>query len=200
VQKEFGFQSTNAVIGHLKALEAKGYISRVAGQARAYKIMKLENRTVTSIGSPVGGSELQVIAGGASSGESSSTLTLSIYGTIAAGYPDLVESSNAIGSLQIDVNTSNVKNRNQAFALKVRGESMVNAGIHDGDIVIVEKTEPRPNDIVVALIDQESTLKRYVRKDNGEIYLKAENSNYPDLKPAGELIIQGVARSVIRCL
>lgn len=74
---------------------------------------------------------------------------------------------------------------------------MSNAGINDGDIVILEFKEPRNRDIVAALIDGESTLKRYVVQ-RGRAYLKAENPDYPIFIPAQELVIQGVLVMVIR--
>lgn len=75
---------------------------------------------------------------------------------------------------------------------------MKDVGILDGDIVIADASrEPKPNQIVVALIDGENTLKRLVRVD-GNYFLKAENPAYPDLTPRADLQIQGVVRTVIR--
>ena len=84
--------------------------------------------------------------------------------------------------------------------LRVRGESMRGAGILNGDLVVVEPTPaPRQNQIVAALIDGESTLKRLVRV-NGRWFLKAENPDFPELYPREDLVIQGVVRTVIRRL
>lgn len=177
IQSSFGFKSTNAVMGHLRALENKGFLSRIPGQARAYQMHS------DDIDFP---------------GMETNTISIPIYGSIAAGYPDHVESSEAIGNLQIDISTAGIKNRSNAFALKVRGESMINAGIYDGDVVIVEKDTPKSNDIVAALINGETTLKRFISEAAATPYLKAENPNYPDLLPATDLQVQGVARSVIR--
>ena len=75
---------------------------------------------------------------------------------------------------------------------------MIDAHILDGDIVILEDREDVHNgDIVAALIDGETTLKRYVT-EHGRPYLKAENPNYPDLVPARELRVQGVMVSLVR--
>ncbi len=74
---------------------------------------------------------------------------------------------------------------------------MIGANICDGDMVILEAKEPRPRDIVAALIDGETTLKRYV-VERGQPYLQAENPDFPDLIPAAELIIQGVMQALIR--
>jgi len=88
----------------------------------------------------------------------------------------------------------------QAFALRVTGDSMIGRQIFDGDIVLLEhEAIPQPGDIVAALIDNESTLKTFVRK-GGKVWLRAENPRYPDLIPAWDLQIQGVARAIIRFL
>ncbi len=68
---------------------------------------------------------------------------------------------------------------------------MTGAHLLDGDVAVFEAREPLPGQIVAALIDGESTLKRYVR-EQGQPFLRAENPKYPDLIPARELVIQGV--------
>ena len=181
IQSHFGFSSTNAVMGHLRALEKKGYISRVPGQARTFRITKeLEEDHL-----PV---------------EAKEVVDIPIYGAIAAGYPDGVESSGEIGRLQIDAETAGIRRARRAFALKVAGISMVDAGIHDGDVVILEQRPPQNGDIVAALIDGETTLKRFIKKIGHAPYLKAENKRYPKLYPVSELIIQGVAKAFVRNL
>lgn len=182
IQRHFDFKSTNAVMGHLRALEKKACISRVPGQARTFRLM---NEDLTA-NAPVHMQE--------------DVISVPIYGSIPAGYPDGVEPAGVIGRLQIDVETAGVRRNRRAFALKVRGESMIEAGIYDGDIVIVESLPPRSGDIVAALIDGETTLKRFMQRPGHPPYLKAENPDYPDLHPASELIVQGVVKSVVRSL
>lgn len=93
-----------------------------------------------------------------------------------------------------------VRDRADAFFLRVKGDSMIGRKIFDGDLVLVEKSgQPRHRDIVAALIDNESTLKTLIR-ENGEAWLRSENPTCPDLIPFEELQIQGVARGVIRSL
>ena len=74
---------------------------------------------------------------------------------------------------------------------------MIDAHICHGDTVILELKQPRKGDIVAALIDGETTLKRYI-VEKGSAFLRAENPNYPDLIPARELIIQGVLIALLR--
>ena len=124
IQAHFDFKSTNAVMGHLRALERKHAIERVAGQARAYRIVLDLSHNQQDDG------QIEVV-------------DLPIYGNIAAGYPDGVESSGEIGRIQLDCATAGINRSRRPFALKVRGDSMHNAGIYDGDIVIIETGEPR---------------------------------------------------------
>lgn len=88
--------------------------------------------------------------------------------------------------------------REKMYFLRVKGLSMVDAGIHEGDLLLVERTETaKTGDIVVANIDGEWTVK-YLREKNGKKYLEAANEDYEDLWPEEQLEIGGVVRSVIR--
>ncbi len=180
IQHHFNFRSTNAVAGHLRALEVKKAISRIPGQARTFRLNPF---TEESDAIPEGTTEV---------------IEVPIYGDIAAGYPDGVEQGDAIGRIQIGVDTLGRHRSAKSFALKVRGESMINAGIFEGDTVIFDPREPRNNDIVAALIDGATTLKRFIHNHNCPPYLKAENPDFPEIHPVGELIIQGVALAVVR--
>jgi repressor LexA len=180
IQAHFKFASTNAVMGHLRALERKGAISRVAGQARAFRVTH----------DPDGAVPFDAL----------DVVDIPVYGSIAAGYPDGVEPGGEIGRLQIDVHTAGIRRARRAFALKVRGDSMIDAGIFDGDIVILEPGPAKDQDIVAALIDGETTLKRFIQKSGRHPFLKAENARYPQLHPVSELVIQGIAKAVVRSL
>jgi repressor LexA len=169
IQQHFGFASQTAAMSHLRALEKKGVIRRLAGKARAVVFPDDLDRE---------------------------TLDIPIFGLIPAGFsadnPEVAD-----GKLTVDLRTMGLKPNAKPFALRVRGDSMIGAHIVQGDYVILEQREPRPKDIVAALLDGESTLKRYVL-DNGSPYLRAENPDYPDLIPARELMIQGVMVGLFR--
>jgi repressor LexA len=126
----------------------------------------------------------------------SEVVDVHIYGQIPAGDP-VEAQQQTIGIMSVDLDTLGVKRSSRTFALRVRGESMIDAHICDGDAVIMEVREPQARDIVAALIDGETTLKRYVIRD-GQPYLKAENPNFPDLVPVTELLVQGVMVALIR--
>jgi len=179
VQAQFRFKSTNAVVGHLRALETKGAIVRVPGQARAFRA------AIPEMQRPAGADRV---------------VELPILGSIAAGYPDGVEAGEAVGQLQVDVRTAERSTSSRTFAVRVRGESMIDAGINDGDTVVVDPRPARNGDVVVALIDGQSTLKRFVQPRGGPPFLQSENRSFPMMHPAEELIIQGVATALVRRL
>jgi repressor LexA len=183
IQDKFGFKSTNAVMGHLRALEKKGVIERIPGQARTFRINRPDSPDFNEI--PEDATEV---------------VDIPVLGDIAAGYPDRVEPAGEIGRLQVDIQHAGFDNRKRTFALQVRGDSMVDAEIYEGDMVVVEPREARDGDIVAALIDGETTLKRYIQKAGEPPYLKAENKFYPELYPVTELSVQGVAKAVVRSL
>lgn len=122
-----------------------------------------------------------------------------LLGSIAAGFPDTSD-LDQFERIQLDPTTFGIRNPTDAIALRVRGDSMNGKQFFDGDLVLLDRAaEPKNQDVVAALIDQACALKTLINKD-GEIWLKAENPAYPDLIPAHDLEIQGVAKAVIRIL
>ena len=123
------------------------------------------------------------------------TGTVRILGSIAAGFPTQQGEQE---SEAVTLDDYLVKNPDRTFMLTVRGDSMIDAGILPGDIVLVEKG-PRPgqNDIVVARVDDEWTLKYYVR-DAAGVRLEPANAKYKFIRPKHSLEIGGIVRAVIR--
>jgi repressor LexA len=172
IMEHFGFASPNAVTSHLQALERKGALLREPNKARGLVLADTyRGRTMVDI---------------------------PIYGTIPAGLP-VDERQEADGCVSIDVETLRLPKGARVFALKVRGDSMIGAGILSGDVVVLEFREPRSGEVVAALIDGETTLKRYVVQ-RGKPFLKAENPRFANLIPAQELVIQGVQVALLRIL
>lgn len=97
----------------------------------------------------------------------------------------------------VDVDSLSLPSGRRCFALRVRGDSMVGAHILDGDFVVMEFKPPHHGAIVAALIDGETTLKRYLLR-GARPFLRAENPAYPELIPAHELVVQGVMVALLR--
>lgn len=128
----------------------------------------------------------------------SSVVKLPVLGYVPAGGPVLTEE---FVEDWISVDPAAMKNRKDVFFLRVKGESMIDAGIFDGDYVMVyPKGEARVGDIVVALIDNENTVKRFMKDKSGRLYLKAENPEFKDIHigPGETLQIQGVVIGLLR--
>lgn len=124
-----------------------------------------------------------------------SAMVLPLFGPIAAGFAAPVEEH---AEEQITIENYLVKDRSSTFLLRVKGDSMIGALIHEGDLVVVDRSKhPKPNDIVVGILDGEFTLKR-LKKDKGKFYLQAENPDYPDLYALEELQVAGVVVGLMR--
>ena len=170
IMARFGFASPATVASHLDLLEKKGAIRRETGRAR--NIILPERKARPQL------------------------LEVPLYGMIPAGIPEGQEQQSD-RCITVDPDSIRLPRNARTFALEVRGDSMIGAGILERDVVILEHAEPRNRDIVAALIDGDVTLKRYLI-ERGIPFLRAENPLYPDLIPARELVIQGVFRALIR--
>jgi len=107
--------------------------------------------------------------------------------SVSAGFPSPADDYT---EENIDLNEHLISNPFSTFFLRVKGESMINAGIKDKDLIIVDKSLiAKPGDIVIAMIDGEFTIKRLSIK-NDELYLKAENHNYPDFSFKNHIDVQ----------
>jgi len=170
IGKQFKIASTNGVSDHLKALEKKGYIRRVG--KRAIEVLNALGKSVLT-----------------------ATREVPVLGRVPAGKPFLSE-ENVEGVLTIP---ADMNSGEKTFALRVKGDSMIGAGIMDGDRVIVKQQSTAENgEIVCALIDGEATLKRFFKKD-GVVTLKAENEKYaPITVSAGEFRIAGRVVGLLR--
>ncbi len=119
--------------------------------------------------------------------------------TVAAGFPSPADDDIETG---IDLNEALIRHPSSTFFLRVSGDSMIEAGIQHGDLLVVDRSlEPRPGLIVVAVLDGAFTLKRLVRHQ-GRLRLEAANSAYPplELHQCGDVQIWGVAIHVIHGL
>ena len=171
VAAKFGWSSKRAAECHIEAIIRKGWLASEPGKARS---LRLKNGPVRRV-----------------------AVEIPLSGTIPAGFGADREQE-AGECIPVTIDSIGFKPTRNTFALRVSGDSMIGKHICDGDIVVLEHgPDPRPGQIVAALIDRKSTLKTFVMK-NGKPFLKAENPKYPDLIPSEELMIQGVFRALIR--
>lgn len=126
-----------------------------------------------------------------------------MLGLVEAGFPTVAEES-LLDTINIDDYL--IHDKDSTYLLKVKGESMIDAGIHDGDIVIAEKVntegsarakEVRDGDIVIALVDGGWTMK-YYRNRLGQVYLEPANENFKNIYPETELEVVAIVKGVIR--
>ena len=107
--------------------------------------------------------------------------------SVSAGFPSPADDYT---EENIDLNEHLISNPFSTFFLRVKGDSMINAGIKDKDLIIVDKSLiAKPGNIIIAMIDGEFTIKRLSIK-NDELYLKAENHNYPDFSIKNHIDVQ----------
>jgi repressor LexA len=149
-----GYKSINNARQHLRLIEQKGYIRLVKGKARGIELLiDVERET--------GENEIKV----------------PLIGTVAAGAPITAE-ENVQGHVTLDRSLFKGKD---LFTLRIKGDSMKGIGVLDGDIVIVrQQNAARDGEIIVAIIEGDATLKRYIKKNN-HVILRAENPEYKDI-------------------
>ncbi len=169
---QFGIHSTNGVEGHLVALERYGLIKRERGKSRGIILP----------------------------GTARPTASVPLLGRVAAGTP-VLSPENREGDVNVDLSLFSLRSARQLFALTVKGESMVNAHILDGDTLLVRTQSSAQNgEIVVALVDGETTVKRFFL-EKSRVRLQPENSTMkPIYLERGEFQILGKAMGVIRKL
>ena len=193
MKNSLNLKSKSGIHRLISALEERGFVKRLAHKARALEVVKLpENASANDIFNSFTPS---VIKGGLDKSKSNSS-KVSVLGSIAAGTP--------IEAIQHEVDKvalpEDLQKNGEYFGLKVKGDSMIEAGINDGDTVIIKKTSTADTgQIAVVLIDeQEATLKR-IRKKGNTIALEAANKNYDTkIYASNRIKIQGRLISLYR--
>lgn len=170
IGERFDIRSTNGVEGHLAALERSGFLTRERGKSRGIMLHAGERTGVT----------------------------VPILGRVAAGMP-VLSPENREGEVMVDLALFSLRSAHNLFALTVKGESMVNAHIMDGDTLLVRAQATAQNrDIVAALVDGEATVKRFFAEKNC-IRLQPENSAMKPLYfERGDFRILGKVVGVMR--
>jgi|WetSurMetagenome_2_1015567.scaffolds.fasta_scaffold28143_2 repressor LexA len=172
MREYFGVSSDNSILKHVKALEEKGYI-RKDDTPRGIKLLSSVKEKLDS-----------------------AEFKLPLLGMIPAGGPVLSEE---YIEKWVNVGEDVIYRAKDSYLLRVKGNSMIDAGIFEEDILVVcGSLQPKINDIVVALVDNQNTVKRYMKDADNRVYLKAENPEYDNIYPEGELCVQGVVTGLLR--
>ena len=165
-----GLSSSSTVHNHLNQLERRGLIKRDPSKSRT----------------------VQLVQDAAVDNQRRNAISVPVIGNVAAGAPILAEQN-----IEDHVILSPEFAREGWFALRVRGDSMINAGILDGDLVLVKPQQDAPDgSIVVALVEDEATVKRLDRS-SGRVRLIAENPAYAPLEPVNAAMV-GLVKGLVR--
>lgn len=177
IAKHFGMSSTFGVKKHLNALVKKGYLHIESNASRGISTIQNSLQSVFE--------------------KNDIFNSIPVVGRVAAGTPILAE-QNIEGSLVID--PSFIKRNEDCFALRVKGDSMIKVGIFEGDyVIVIRQSEAKNGDIVVALLDDEATVKTFENK-NGQIRLIPENDNYQpiEIKNKENFSLVGRVKGIVR--
>ena len=194
MKESLNLKSKSGIHRLISALEERGFIKRLAHKARALEVVKLpETASANDIYNSFSPS---VIKGGLDEKPLSDELEVPVLGKIAAGTP--VEAiQNEVSRIPLP---SNLEKNGDYFGLKVQGDSMIEAGINEGDTVIIRRTDTADNGkIVVALIDEHEAMLKRIRKKGKVVALESANKNY-ETKIFGpdRVKVQGVLVSLYR--
>ena len=194
MKSSLNLKSKSGIHRLISALEERGFIKRLAHKARALEVIKLpETASANDIYNTFSPS---VIKGGLDDQRDDNETEIPVLGKIAAGTP--VEAiQNEVSRIPLP---ENIEKNGQYFGLKVQGDSMIDAGINDGDTVIVQKTNTADNGkIVVALIDDHEAMLKRIRRKGKTVALESANKNY-ETKIFGpdRVKVQGVLVSLYR--
>ena len=194
MKESLNLKSKSGIHRLISALEERGFIKRLAHKARALEVIKLpETASANDIYNSFSPS---VIKGGLDEKPLSDEVEVPVLGKIAAGTP--VEAiQNEVSRIPLP---SNLEKNGDYFGLKVQGDSMIEAGINEGDTVIIRRTDTADNGkIVVALIDEHEAMLKRIRKKGKVIALESANKNY-ETKIFGpdRVKVQGVLVSLYR--
>ena len=195
MKHSLNLKSKSGIHRLISALEERGFIKKLAHKARALEVIKLPE--AASANDIYNSFSPSVIKGGLDESTSSAKDSdISVLGSIAAGTP--VEAiQNEVSRIPLP---ENIEKNGEFFGLKVSGDSMIEAGINDGDTVIIKKTDTAENGkIVVALIDDHEAMLKRLRRKGKTVALESANRNY-ETKIFGpdRVKVQGILVSLYR--
>lgn len=200
MKEALDLKSKSGVHRLISALEERGFIRRLANRARALEVL----RQPEDVGAKPalkaaanGNSALTALrpAAAAPQAPANDVIEIPLHGKIAAGVP--IEALETTATLPVP---AALLGAGEHFALEVSGDSMIDAGIFDGDYALVRKTDTaRDGEIVVALVRGEEATLKYLRRENGKVRLDPANAAYePQIYDPREVLVQGKLAGLLR--
>nr|WP_137678336.1 transcriptional repressor LexA [Parerythrobacter lutipelagi] len=197
MKEALDLKSKSGVHRLISALEERGFIRRLPNRARALEVLK---QPEDALPAAARGAASDVVSRTTSAPKAApepanDVIEIPLHGRIAAGMP--IEALEGQSSLPVP---AALLGPGEHFALEVSGDSMVEAGIFDGDFALIRRTDSaRDGEIVVALVDNEEATLKYLHKDGGMVRLDPANSSYsPQVYQSGQVQVQGKLAGLLR--
>ncbi|MFZ9396209.1 MAG: transcriptional repressor LexA [Erythrobacter sp.] len=197
MKEALDLKSKSGVHRLISALEERGFIRRLANRARALEVIKMPEDAVPSSrrSAPANDTVAPARAAPVLREPANDVIEIPLHGRIAAGAP--IEALEGQASMPVP---AALLGPGEHYALEVSGDSMVEAGIFDGDYALVRRTDiARDGEIVVALVRNEEATLKYLRRENGMIRLDPANGAYePQIYRPDEVVVQGKLAGLLR--
>ena len=197
MKEALDLKSKSGVHRLISALEERGFIRRLANRARALEVIKMPEDAVPASRRAAPANDAVVAARAAPPVHepANDVIEIPLHGRIAAGAP--IEALEGQSSMPVP---AALLGPGEHYALEVSGDSMVEAGIFDGDYALVRRTDTaRDGEIVVALVRNEEATLKYLRRENGMIRLDPANGAYePQIYAPHEVVVQGKLAGLLR--
>ena len=198
MKEALDLRSKSGIHRLITALEERGFIRRLPNRARALEVVKLPEDAVTGSDKPSAANDLVGAAMPTKTvapDPANDIIDVPLHGRIAAGAP--IEAIEGQSSMPVP---AALLGPGEHYALEVSGDSMIEAGIFDGDFALVKRTDSaRDGEIVVALVDNEEATLKYLRKDAGRVILDPANGAYdPQVYDAHRVQVQGKLAGLLR--
>lgn len=198
MKEALDLKSKSGVHRLISALEERGFIRRLPNRARALEVVKLPEDAVTGSPRPVAANDAMdstLTARKAAPEPANDIVDVPLHGRIAAGAP--IEAIEGQTSMPVP---AALLGPGEHYALEISGDSMIEAGIFDGDFALVRRTDTaRDGEIVVALVDNEEATLKYLRREGGRIRLDPANGSYePQVYDQHQVQVQGKLAGLLR--
>ena len=198
MKEALDLKSKSGVHRLISALEERGFIRRLPNRARALEVVKLPEDAVMGSAKPAPANDAVSAAmppKAAAPEPANDIIDVPLHGRIAAGAP--IEAIEGQSSMPVP---AALLGPGEHYALEVSGDSMIEAGIFDGDFALVKRTDSaRDGEIVVALVDNEEATLKYLRRDAGRVRLDPANGAYePQIYEAHRVQVQGKLAGLLR--